>query len=46
LAEQDKRNAAELARIKVAGEMQKSAVAKGSEIQTLKARLDAAAPVV
>ena len=42
LAEQDKRNAVELAQAKVAGEMQKSAVAKDSEIQALKARLDAA----
>ena len=41
LAEQDKRNAVELAQAKVAGEMQKSAVAKDSEIQTLKAKLDA-----
>jgi hypothetical protein len=42
LAEQDKRNAVELAQAKVASEMQKSAVAKDSEIQELKARLDAA----
>ena len=42
LAEQDKRNAVELAQAKVAGEMQKSAVAKDSEIQELKSRLDAA----
>jgi hypothetical protein len=42
LAEQDKRNAVELAQAKVASEMQKSAVAKDSEIQALKARLDAA----
>jgi hypothetical protein len=42
LAEQDKRNAVELAQAKAAGEMQKSAVAKDSEIQELKARLDAA----
>lgn len=42
LAEQDKRNAVELAQAKSAGEMQKSAVAKDSEIQELKARLDAA----
>ncbi len=42
LAEQDKRNAVELAQAKVAGEMQKSAGAKDSEIQELKARLDAA----
>ncbi len=42
LAEQDKRNAVELAQVKVAGEMQKTAVAKDSEIQALKAKLDAA----
>jgi len=42
LAEQDKRNAVELAQAKAADEMQKSAVAKDSEIQELKARLDAA----
>ena len=41
LAEQDKRNAIELAETKVASEMQKAAVAKDSEIQELKARLDA-----
>jgi len=41
LAEQDKRNAVELAQTKVASEMQKAAVAKDSEIQELKARLDA-----
>jgi hypothetical protein len=41
LAEQDKRNAVELAQAQVAGEMQKSAVAKDSEIQALKAKLDA-----
>lgn len=41
LAEQDKRNAVELAETKVAIEMQKAAVAKDSEIQELKARLDA-----
>lgn len=41
LAEQDKRNAVELARTKVASEMQKAAVAKDSEIQELKAKLDA-----
>lgn len=40
--EQDKGNAVELAQAKVAGEMQKSALAKDSEIQELKARLDAA----
>lgn len=41
LAEQDKRNAVELAQTKVTSEMQKSAAAKDSEIQELKARLDA-----
>jgi hypothetical protein len=41
LAEQDKRNAIELATTKVANELQKVAVAKDSEIQELKARLDA-----
>ena len=41
LAEQDKRNAVELATSRVASELQKSATAKDSEIQGLKARLDA-----
>ena len=41
LAEQDKRNAVELAQAQVAGAMQKTAVAKDSEIQALKAKLDA-----
>lgn len=41
LAEQDKRNAVEQATAKVAGELQKAAAAKDSEIQELKARLDA-----
>jgi len=41
LAEQDKRSAVELAQAKVASEMQKAAVAKDSEIQELKAKLDA-----
>ena len=41
LAEQDKRNAVELAQAKAASDMQKSAVAKDSEIQALKAKLDA-----
>jgi len=41
LAEQDKRNAVELAETKVAGESQKTAAAKDAEIQQLKARLDA-----
>lgn len=38
---QDKRNAAELAQAPLASEMQKSALAKDSEIQALKAKLDA-----
>ena len=42
LAEQDKRNAVELAQAQVASAMQKAAVAKDSEIQALKAKLDAA----
>ena len=41
LAEQDKRNAVELAEAKVASELQKAAAAKEAEIQALKARLDA-----
>jgi hypothetical protein len=41
LAEKDKRNAVELAETKVTSEMQKAAVAKDSQIQELKARLDA-----
>ena len=41
LAEQDKRNAIELAQAKVSSEMQKVAVTKDSEIQELKAKLDA-----
>ena len=41
LAEQDKRNAVELAQAKADSDMQKSAVAKDSEIQALKAKLDA-----
>lgn len=41
LAEQDKRNAVELAQTKVASEMRKAAVAKDTEIQQLKSRLDA-----
>ncbi len=41
LAEQDKRNAVELAQTKVASEMQKTAAAKDTEIQELKAKLDA-----
>lgn len=43
LAEQDKRNAVELAEAKLAGELQKAAAAKDTEIQTLKARLDSGA---
>jgi len=41
LAEQDKRNAVELAKTKVASELQKVTSAKDAEIQELKARLDA-----
>jgi hypothetical protein len=41
LAEQDKRNAVELAKTKTAGELQMAAAAKDAEIQELKARLDA-----
>jgi len=41
LAEQDKRNAVELAETKVASELQKTAAAKDAEIQGLKSRLDA-----
>ncbi len=41
LAEQEKRSAVELATARVASELQKTAVAKDSEIQALKARLDA-----
>ncbi len=41
LAEQDKRNAVELAQAQVASAMQKSAATKDSEIQALKAKLDA-----
>ena len=41
LAEQDKRNAVELAETKAASELQKAAAAKDAEIQELKARLDA-----
>jgi hypothetical protein len=41
LAELDKRNAVELAQAQVASAMQKTAVAKDSEIQALKAKLDA-----
>ncbi len=41
LAEQDKRNAVELAKAKVASELQTAATAKDAEIQKLKAELDA-----
>ena len=41
LAEQDKRNAVELAQAKVASESQMAAAAKDAEIQELKTRLDA-----
>ncbi len=41
LAEQDKRNAVELARAKMAGDLQKTAAEKEAEIQALKARLEA-----
>jgi len=41
LAEKDKRSAVELAEEKVAGELQKATAAKDSEIQDLKAKLDA-----
>jgi hypothetical protein len=41
LAEQDKRNAVELAQARLAGESQKAAAAKDAEIQALKSRLDA-----
>ena len=41
LAERDKLNAVELAKAKVASELQKAAAAKDSEIQELKAKLDA-----
>ena len=41
LAEQDKRNAVELATTKVTSELEKAAAAKDAELQELKARLDA-----
>ena len=41
LAEQDKRNAVELATTKVTSELEKAAAAKDAEIQELKVRLDA-----
>lgn len=41
LAEQEKRNAVELAMAKAAAEMQKSATTKDAEIQELRSRIDA-----
>ena len=41
LAETDKRNAVELATARLTGELQQAAAARDSEIQALKARLDA-----
>lgn len=41
MAEKDKRTAVQLAEARLAGELQKSAAAKDTEIQTLKAKLDA-----
>ena len=41
LAEQDKRNAVELAEARLANELQKAAAAKDAEVQGLKARLEA-----
>jgi len=41
LAEQDKRNAVELATTKVTSELEKAAAAKDAEVKELKARLDA-----
>ena len=41
LAEQDKRNAVEIAEARVASELQKTAATKDAEIQDLKAKLDA-----
>ena len=41
LAEQDKRNAVEMATMRAASELQKSAAEKDTEIERLKARLDA-----
>ena len=41
LAERDKQNAVELAQAKVAGELQKVSAAKDTEIQELKAKIDA-----
>ena len=42
LAEQDKRNAVELAKAQLSGEWQRTAAGKEAEIQDLKARIDAA----
>ena len=42
LAEQEKRNAVELAQAKITSELQQAASAKDAELQELKARLDAA----
>ena len=42
LAEQDKQNAIELTKTKIAGELQQTAAAKDAQIQALKAALDAA----
>jgi len=42
LAEQDKRNAVELAQAKITSELQKATSAKDAELQELEARLDAA----
>ena len=42
LAEQDKRNAVELARAQMASELQKAAAAREAEVQDLRARLDGA----
>ena len=41
MAVQDKRNTAELAQAQLANEIQNSALVKDSEIQALKAKLDA-----
>jgi hypothetical protein len=41
LAEQEKRNAVELAETRIASELQKAALAKDAEINSLKAKLDA-----
>ena len=41
LAEQEKRNAVELAETRIASELQKATLAKDAEINSLKAKLDA-----